>query len=330
MNIKNVKVIPTLVGIIIIVVWAIIALGGALSYQYFTPKIYPVIQSQQVQNQTADWKTFKSGVFDYELQFPSEYDISPGFISTPHTATDIDEANYSDRDYSYIFRIFARSEDFIIQDCLKDLNGKGITKTININGNKFYIFKERQEALGLKSAIPGSMESEYKIMRNSKCYIVTYGIFPLSDNVLSKEVQNSKFNKLDQIVSTFKFTTPVQISDMPVIDSISPSSGLKGTVVEIRGKNLSGFEGDLDLYFERTDGKKVMLSDSFGDYAITQDRLIKVKIIEPCQAGEKVIGRYSGIETECNYVELMPGIYKVYAEPYRGKKTNIVNFEIIK
>ncbi|TSC95054.1 MAG: Uncharacterized protein CEN87_66 [Parcubacteria group bacterium Licking1014_1] len=120
-----------------------------------------------------------------------------------------------------------------------------------------------------------------------------------------------------------------QTADSPVIDSISPNFGLKGTVVEIRGKNLSGFEGDLDIYFERADGKTIMLTDNFGDYSKTGGNLIKVKVIEPCQRGEKVIGRYSGIESECNYIELTPGTYKVYAKPW-GKKSNTVFFTITK
>lgn len=104
-----------------------------------------------------------------------------------------------------------------------------------------------------------------------------------------------------------------QLNNAPRINSITPASGPKGTTVEIRGTGLSGLEGDLDVYFEKDDGKKVMLTDTFGDYAITQDKLIKVKVGEPCQKGEKVIGRYSGVASVCDYVELTPGVYKVLA-----------------
>ena len=118
-------------------------------------------------------------------------------------------------------------------------------------------------------------------------------------------------------------------TNLPIINKITPNSGPKGTVAEISGKNLSGFEGDLNVYFERTDGKTVLLTDTFGDYAQTGGSLIKVKVAEPCQPGEKVIGEYSGIESVCDYVELTPGAYQVYTEPW-GVKSNAVDFEITK
>jgi hypothetical protein len=135
---------------------------------------------------------------------------------------------------------------------------------------------------------------------------------------------------LKNIVSTFRSIKTIEESNnSPIIESMSPKFGPKGTIVEIRGKNLSGFEGDLDVYFERGDGKKIMLTDNFGSYVKTQDKLIKIVLNESCKAGEKVIGRYSGLESECSYIELIPGTYKVYAEPW-GEKSNIVNFEITK
>lgn len=124
-------------------------------------------------------------------------------------------------------------------------------------------------------------------------------------------------------------STTIQSVDSPYINSIFPSSGSKGTMVEIKGKNLSGLEGDLNVYFERPDGKIIVLVDTFGDYPKTGGNLIKVKVLEPCQQGEVVTGEYSGIKSVCDYVELTPGMYKVYASPW-GVKSNIVNFEITK
>ncbi len=128
----------------------------------------------------------------------------------------------------------------------------------------------------------------------------------------------------EQILSTFAFTDS---KPTPFIASVTPSSGPIGTIVEIRGNNLSGFEGDLDVIFERSDGKKIMLTDTFGDYPKTGGSLIKVIAKEPCQQGETIYDRYSGIPTQCNYIAMTPGTYKVYAEPW-GKKSNVVNFTI--
>ncbi len=114
---------------------------------------------------------------------------------------------------------------------------------------------------------------------------------------------------------------------LPYIISITPSYGRIGTTVEIKGNNLSGFEGDLDVYFERSDGKKFMLTDTFGDYLKTGGSLIKVVVKEPCQQGERIYGRYSGDPSQCNFVALTPDKYKVYVEPW-GKKSNITYFTV--
>ena len=127
--------------------------------------------------------------------------------------------------------------------------------------------------------------------------------------------------------STNAQTLTVSPVPIPNIISISPSSGPVGTVVEIDGVNLSGLEGDLMVTFERMDGKKITLTDTFGDYAKTGDKQIKVTVKEPCQKGETVYGSYSGIPAKCDYVQLAPGIYRVYATPW-GKSSNVMNFTI--
>ena len=136
----------------------------------------------------------------------------------------------------------------------------------------------------------------------------------------------------DKIISTLTFASPTTTckdgtESTPVITSLSRTSGPIGTELEIRGCNLSGFEGDLDVYFERTDGKKIMLTDTFGSYPKTGGSLIKVVVKEPCQQGETVYGRYSGIPAQCNYIALTPGLYKVYTDPW-GKTSNTVSFTI--
>ncbi|MCX6719876.1 MAG: hypothetical protein NTV36_02100, partial [Candidatus Staskawiczbacteria bacterium] len=159
------KRISTLIGIIIISVAVFILFGTAFAYQYFFVKPEAV--------QTAGWKTYKSSLFDYEIKLPPQYKFSPGFISNGSSVTDIDSAGYSNENYAFGFEIFARSQDFIVKGCLKDSNGRDLTQTKNINGNIFYIEKERRPELGLKDSIPGSMQNSYNIMHNNKCYIIS-------------------------------------------------------------------------------------------------------------------------------------------------------------
>ena len=116
----------------------------------------------------------------------------------------------------------------------------------------------------------------------------------------------------------------------PDIGTITPSSAPVGTTIEIKGSGLSGFEGDVYFYFERADGKKVRLpgtlSQQFtGDGVGSQ--LARVIIKEPCQSGQTVYGDYSGIPSLCDYVQLTPGVYKVYTQPW-GKMSNVENFTI--
>lgn len=112
--------------------------------------------------------------------------------------------------------------------------------------------------------------------------------------------------------------------EAPVITSISPVSGPIGTEVEIKGCNLSGFESDLDVVFERSDGAKIPL---YGGTSVYGGKLIRIKVQSYCESGFET-GRSSGIEKACTTVKAIPGVYKVYATPW-GKKSNEAKFTII-
>ncbi len=121
-------------------------------------------------------------------------------------------------------------------------------------------------------------------------------------------------------------------ANTPHINSIIPASGPVGTTVEIRGSNLSGFEGDLIAVFERSDGKVTRLRSivpySTGViYSPLNTTLIKVKVEPPCQRGQTVYGDYSGIPSVCDYFEFTPGVYKVYVYTW-DKKSNEVQYTI--
>lgn len=147
----------------------------------------------------------------------------------------------------------------------------------------------------------------------------------------------AKLNSLYGCIGSLKPIAEVEIvsststeptSTKPIIESISKSSGPIGTILEVKGKNLSGFEGDLDLILERSqDGSKVILTDYYS-YSKTRDTLIKVVVKEPCKKGEVVYGRYSGNPSLCNYVPLVPGVvYNVYVNPW-GTKSNEFRFTV--
>ncbi len=123
--------------------------------------------------------------------------------------------------------------------------------------------------------------------------------------------------------SSLPTTCTDQPEGAPVITSLSSYSGPVGTEVEVRGCNLSGFEGDLDVVFERSDGAKIPL---YGGTSFAAGKLIKVVVGSYCASGFET-GRYSGITKACATITAMHGVYKVYATPW-GKKSNEVRFAI--
>ena len=117
----------------------------------------------------------------------------------------------------------------------------------------------------------------------------------------------------------------------PYIGSIIPQSARKGDTITLTGSGLNGFEGDVYFFFQRADGKIVklpgVLSEQLnGDAKGAQT--VKITLKEPCQPGQTVYGEYSGIASVCDYVELIPGVYNVYTNPW-SIKSNIVQFQII-
>jgi hypothetical protein len=105
----------------------------------------------------------------------------------------------------------------------------------------------------------------------------------------------------------------------PSIDSISPNSGPIGTIIEIKGKNFSGFEGDLDAWIEDTQGVKGIIYGETG----SSGNLIKFTLKSSyCQIDTS----YSGLPCS-GFINLTPGTYKVYVATW-GQKSNEVTFTV--
>lgn len=286
-------------------------------------------------NSLNDWKTYRSEKYGLEFKYPPSWFVRPSndgeslsFTKSPTTSLAKAFASFYISDlnvgkegspryvtpqeyFNYYFGNDSRS-GIGDQPTLKFLQLEQIPVThhLVVGDNRYIIYtSDRQLSFIL---YPGNTQ-------NSTEYVP-------SDNVLMEQV----IKTLDLTNSSREFAKvvlPTTSEPSPYITSITPSSGPTGTIIEIRGNNLSGFEGDLDVIFERSDGKKITLTDTFGDYPKTGGSLIKVVAKEPCQQGETVYGRYSGIPAQCNYIAMTPGTYKVYAEPW-GKTSNVVNFTI--
>lgn len=116
-------------------------------------------------------------------------------------------------------------------------------------------------------------------------------------------------------------TTSVDSNPLPHIDSISQTSGPIGTIIEIKGTNLAGFEGDLDAMIENEKGETGFLH-GIGSVP-REDQPIRVKIeSKVCTLNNS----YSGLPCE-KYLNITPGIYFIYTSPW-GKMSNKVQFNV--
>ena len=105
----------------------------------------------------------------------------------------------------------------------------------------------------------------------------------------------------------------------PIITSLSAYQGSIGDVIEIRGCNFAGFEGDKNVWLENEQGSKAIL---YGTLDSTP-KLIKITLASPlCQQDNS----YSGLECE-SWLELVPGNYKIFVMPW-GQESNKVDFII--
>ncbi len=110
--------------------------------------------------------------------------------------------------------------------------------------------------------------------------------------------------------------------DQPVIISLSQQASPIGMGLNIGGCNLSGFEGDKDIWIEsRKTGEKAIVH---GDYFSSTGTSIFFKL------GSYECSQNTGYTGDrCpSYVNLIPGEYKFYVMPW-GKKSNEIPFTIV-
>ena len=107
----------------------------------------------------------------------------------------------------------------------------------------------------------------------------------------------------------------------PVITSINPSSGPIGTIVELKGNNLAGFEGELSAWIENSNGEKAFLP---GIGSVPRvDQTIRVQV-----AGQLCKENLSYKGGPCSsYMTITPGTYRIYTYPW-GNMSNTVQFTV--
>ncbi|MCK4465705.1 MAG: hypothetical protein KAU83_08335, partial [Bacteroidales bacterium] len=77
MNNQNKKGISSLLGIIIVIVIAVVAIGGVLAYQYLwvPEESEPMVILEPIStptDETADWKTYRNEEYGFEIRYPDD------------------------------------------------------------------------------------------------------------------------------------------------------------------------------------------------------------------------------------------------------------------
>lgn len=158
-------------------------------------------------------------------------------------------------------------------------------------------------------------------------YTDVYAYIKTRDNNKHNAAYTKTTMQLSDIAEVESNNPTEQVEQNPILTTVSPVSVVKGEVLTLEGKSLAGFEGDLELYMERNDGKVVRLLDSTTAQGQNRGSSITVPVTEPCAEGETVIHPYSGEESVCDYVEITKGVYKAYVMPW-GKKSNSIDVEV--
>lgn len=330
------------IGVVSVLVFSMTTLAFAAWWNPFSwgwfKKNTPVVQVVQNQvatstvvsnvDETNGWKIYTDTKNGFEVKYPSNFYVTwqgtwgkEGSIDA-QSVVDFSEYKIApERQYAGV--------RFIVSNFSGELNKyvKDKAKQFDLENSNL---KTAITEIKIDDVVAYKIKNELYFVKNGKMFFVNNGV-------------DGKI--FDQMISTFKFvnvasTTAVLsnvaqlptsckgISDgVPVITSLSKTSGSIGTMLEVKGCNLSGYEGDLNLTLERADGKKINLKDNFGSFRKTADKLIKVAIKEPCKKGEMVANDYSGISLQCDYVEITPGTYKVYTSPW-NKLSNMAYFTV--
>ncbi len=316
----------------------LIFIGICVYFEYFHRA--PLTQSPEtkkqenvVKDETANWQTYRNKGYGFEIKYPSFLEagelgcriseIEDKIFIGPISLMFFDAQGLALKEW--IDRKISESEEDTkeMQETLKqagyenwqEFGSKLLSREeISIAGEK--AVKLSYQFIGAGFDLPVTIS----LKRGGQIYD-----FRTNDANLVDEECAARFGKkpsefMELMLSTFKFIeTPSSTSETTVIDKISPKSGPIGTAIEIRGKNFSGFEGDLVAWIEDIDGVKGYISGDLG----SNDNLIRFTLQSSyCQVDTS----YSGLDCP-DFLYLPPGVYKIYVSPW-GIKSNEVTFTI--
>ncbi len=289
-NHKGFISIPIIIGLLFVIV-----VGG---YFAFRTKVQtPVSQkgsstSTIPQADTAGWQTYTNDQYGFEVEYPSNYQVSDKLEEQGFYDYQISKiADFSVKE-NYIdnstFTVYADNGKSNIDECTKDADGKDLMQMENINGNDYYVFWKGQGDAAMGGA--RGLLNQYRIVHNGYCYILDSHVYwhevgyagvintgKSSATPEDTQGQNSAIQMnaeiLDKMLSTFKFISPVPSVSAGLISVASPSANeIVSSPVSISGTAKAGwgiFEGQagtVNLYDGNGNGLGMAVLKVSGDW----------------------------------------------------------------
>lgn len=189
------------IPVILIVIFS----GGIFSWQYFG------VPKEKVEDETANWKTYKNEEYGFEMKFPE--DFLPTQPLQPKTKIiQCDYANFANECPFVPIEGFTGTEESAFR---QGFAARPTPERITVNGVPFCRQENREGAMGTSY-----ITYNYTTVREKECFVVSFEVgYPNCSNYLpieSQEIQKAydkcrldneviKPETINKILSTFKF-----------------------------------------------------------------------------------------------------------------------------
>ena len=187
----------------ILVVIVAIAAGGVLAWQYLLlpekeikvaeqEEVKVPEQEEVIEDETADWKTYRNKKYNYEIRYPKDWD-------SPIESGDIDALTTNDADFlkrgtivGFSINVYENDKNLSLKDWWEQEFYEKFTVKYEYSYEGFVSISPGIEAVKYKIQRTGFEDNCFLISKNQKVYTIYFSVLPEA-----KEIQ--------QIISTFRF-----------------------------------------------------------------------------------------------------------------------------